>query len=99
MTLDTIRELAEGELEDGEIDEAKSTVRRYLRAYDNRVGLDEVPGSGDLKSNFSPTYRENMAEAFGLYALSRDDGFTEAINSMFEEGVEKDLDGYLDSTD
>lgn len=94
MTLDTLREMSERELDGDELKEARSTVRRYLKDYDRRAGLETHVTSDSLKANFSPTYRENMFEAFTLYREhGRDDDLRDAILGI---GGERPLEDYLE---
>lgn len=95
MTLDTLREMTDRELTEDELREVKSTVRRYLSDYDKRVGIDNFPTTDRLRTNFSPTYRQNMFEAFTLYKSSRDDNLVEAIQAITEKDAEP-LDSYLE---
>lgn len=98
MTLDTLREMAERELTEDELNEARSTVRRYLRNYENRLekGLKTHVTSEEHGRNFSPTYRENMVESFRLYLeAGPGDGFRDAILAIGDDNVEP-LEVYLE---
>ena len=75
--------------------EAESTVKRYLREYDRRVGLETAPTSENLDSNFSPTYKENIFESCRLYLESgKDDGIREAILNIGNDNADP-LEKYL----
>jgi len=77
------------------VSEAESTVKRYLREYDRRAGLETTPTSNSLDLKFSPTYKENIFKSCRLYLESgKEDGIREAILNMGNDNADP-LEKYL----